>query len=346
MTGYQESKIHLLASFCILALLLVSFGTPRAHAETTPTQVGLSISPPTYELTANPGDNLTEAIRLSNLSSDTVTYESAVEDFKVGGTEGQVTLSPDDSANAFSKWFNVTPKQITLNPRESRSVNFTISSPVTAEPGSHFASLLFQPKVVATSRGATGAQVIQRVGALILLNIKGSSTEKATLENFSTKTYVGEWDQVLGSDNKTSITVPKNELLENEHAASYFSTGPIGFQLLFKNEGNVHIKPTGTISIYNLFNQKVAEFPIDGRNVFPQGERRITAIWPESKLWGGYYRAHLFTVYGSKNLSLTAETHFFAFPSTPLWIIIGSLVILILVRKRLVAAIRVLVKGS
>ena len=308
--------------------------------------VGLSISPPTYELTANPGDHLLEAIRLSNQSSDTVTYESAVEDFKVDGTEGQVTLSPDDSAASFSKWFSVSPTEVTLRPRESRSVSFAINTPNSAEPGGHFASLLFQPRVVATNRTATGAQVVQRVGALVLLTVKGASKEQATLESFTTKTYVGEWDQVTGSDGKTSITVPKNEMLESEKATRFFESGPIGFQLLFKNEGNVHIKPTGTISIYNIFNRKVAEFPIDSRNVFPQGERRITAIWPEKQLWGGYYRAHLFSVYGSKNESLTSESYFFAYPSTPLWIIVGSLILFILLRKRLAAAIRVLIKGS
>ena len=318
---------------------------PTGAADSAAT-VGLSISPPTYELTANPGDRLSEAIRLSNQSSDTVTYESAVEDFKVDGTEGQVTLSPDDSATAFSKWFSVSPAQITLKPRESRSVSFTIIAPNTAEPGGHFASLLFQPRVVATNQSVTGAQVVQRVGALILLTVKGASKEQATLESFTTKTYAGEWDQVTGSDGKSSITVPKNEVLESEKSTRFFNSGPIGFQLLFKNEGNIHIKPTGTISIYNIFNRKVAEFPIDSRNVFPQGERRITAIWPEKQLWGGYYRAHLFSVYGSKNESMTAESYFFAFPSTPLWIAIGAIFLLILLRKRLAAAIRVLVKGS
>ena len=307
--------------------------------------LGLTISPPYFELTANPGDNLQESIKVTNLSSDVVRYKAFVQDFKVEGTEGVVTLEDDTGSASFSKWVTVLPAEFELNPKETRVVNYSILAPANAEPGGHFASVLFQPVSIAKET-STGAQTIQQVGALVLLNIKGNSKEGGSVEKFNSKTYNGSWEEALGSDGKTKILIAKEEDLPSEKQSKFFNNGPLAFDLLIKNSGNVHFKPVGFVTIYNIFGKQVAKLAIDPRNVFPGGERRITVIWSKKGLWGGYYRAQVLALYGSQNQSLTAETTFFAFPTTiGIGILIG-LLLLILARKRLAAAFRILVKGG
>jgi hypothetical protein len=322
---------------CLLALV--------AHAA-EPSSVGLTVSPPTFELSANPGDVLDNTVRIINESTDAITFEAAVEDFTVTGTEGTVSVNPDASPNAFSKWFSFGQKEFRLESKQSVLVPYRIQVPQNAEPGGHFASVLFRPKSSA-SPGATGARVVQRVGSLILMRVSGDINEDGRIEKFVPKTFVGEWDEVTGSDGKTKILVAKNEKLDSEQQRRWFERGPVAFDLLVKNNGNVHFKPTGTVTISNLFGRKVATLALDPRNVFPGGERRTTVIWPESRrLWGGFYRAEVTAIYGSQNQVITASANFFGFPKLVIGLILLLLLLLGLLRRRLWKAVRVLIKGS
>lgn len=308
-----------------------------------PATLGLTVSPPSFDLAANPGDVIENTVRITNQSLDTVTFEASVQDFKVDGTEGSVTVQ-ENNPNAFSNWFRFAQTQYRLAPKDSAEVAFTIRVPKGAEPGGHFASVLFQPKVVAAS-SETGAKVIQRVGSLVLMKVSGNVIEDGKISKFNPKNFVGSWDEIAASDGKTKILVAKDEKLGDERAKYFFSGGPVAFDVLFKNSGNVHFKPTGNVSIYNIFGKKVDQLALDPRNVFPGGERRITVIWPKKSLWGGFYRAQVASVYGSKNTVLTAETMFWAFPAPVLIAILVILILGFLVRHRLRRALRILIEG-
>lgn len=342
----KSRKMRLILALIAGAGALALFGLMAAPAQgKDPVSVGLTISPPSYELSANPGDVLNDAIRITNDSPDPITFEMSVEDFKVEGTEGNVAVAPEDNnPNAFSKWFKFSVTQFRLSPKESTTAAFRIEVPKTAEPGGHFASVLFRPTVTSSSTN-TGAKVVQRVGSLILMKVSGAVVEAGKIEKLSAKSFVGTWDEVTGTDGKTKILVAKDEKLGEEKSGWWFDHGPIALDLLIKNEGNVHFKPAGTVSIYNIFGKKIAQLNIDPRNVFPGGLRRTTVIWPQKSLWGGYYRAQVAAVYGSEHKVLTAETVFWAFPKKVLIIAIIVLVLLILLRRRLFVALSVLIKG-
>lgn len=323
-----------------------SANAPKVFESNDNPSTGLTISPPTYELTANPGDILENYVKLIGKSDNTVTYEATVEDFRVEGQEGSVQLTGDDAnPNAFSKWFTVEPKTITLSPRETKTVKFTIKVPENGEPGGHFASVLFQPKSIETQSG-TGAQVLQKIGALVLLNVSGAFTESGKVQKFESKNFIGTYETIIDDEAKTTTYSPRNEEFHKESKKTYFNEGPVAFDLVVKNEGNVHFRPKGTVTIYNIFGKKVDELQIEPRNVFPNGgERRITILWPKKNLWGGRYTAKVVALYGSKNQTLTAETSFWAFPSTAAIVIVVVLAVVILLRKRIIKAIKVIAKG-
>ncbi len=334
-----------LAAISMLAGLVLVPEMVKAANPPAPSSLGLTVSPPSYELSANPGDVIEDQIRITNESASAVTFEVEVQDFKVEGTEGSVDVANDSTPSSASKWFSFPKALFKLNSKESTFVAFKITVPKSAEPGGHFSSILFRPKVVADST-STGAKVIQRVGSLILMRVSGDIKENGAISKLSTKTFVGQWNEVIGSDGKTKILVANEEKLDEERPRWWFSQGPVAFDVSFKNSGNVHFKPAGTLTIYNMFGRKVETLTLDARNVFPSGERRITVIWPQKSLWGFWYKAQVAAVYGSQNKVLTAETHFIGFPFALFIAIVVIFFLLILVRKRLGRAFGILVRGQ
>jgi hypothetical protein len=80
-----------------------------------------------------------------------------------------------------------------------------------------------------------------------------------------------------------------------------------------KNEGNVHFKPTGTITISDFMGNKVATIPVDSKNVLPGAVRKMEATWDTGWLFG-QYSATLSLVYGKDRQVITASTAFWGFP--------------------------------
>ncbi|MFI5240426.1 MAG: hypothetical protein ACHQUB_01835 [Candidatus Saccharimonadia bacterium] len=332
-------RIFSLSSFVLIATL----GWQTTLAD-SPNTLGITVSPPTYDMSANPGDSLQNTIRVTNDSDGSVTLAVSAQDFVVEGTEGSVTVTDTTGPTTFSSWFSFSQKQVTLAAKSSALVPFTINVPANAEPGGHFATVLFNP-IVSTSTTSTGASIIQRVGSLVLMKVSGDIVESGSIEKFNAKSFVGSWETVTGTDGKTQIYIANAEDLTKEHPQSYFDHGPVAFDVLFKNTGNVHFKPTGTLTIYNIFGSKVDQIALDPLNVFPGGERRVTVIWTKKSLWGGYYRAQIDAVYGSQNKILTAETVFWVFPWLVLLIILLLVILIVVLHRRFYEAAKVLIKG-
>jgi hypothetical protein len=304
----------------------------------------LSISPVTFELNANPGDTLTNEIKVTNLSDANLELDTHVENISGASEQGQVQLTEEETQFSLSSWVTTSPSTLTLAPKEVKTVNYTIKVPKNAEPGGHYGSILVGT-IASDKLNTTGAAVAQRVGSLLLVRVSGDAKELAQVNRFQTKTFSGTFDGIATTDNK-KIFVSRDENFSQETHKTYYQNGPIAFDLLIQNRGNIHVKPAGFVSIYNIFNKKIADLPIDSRNVFPGGQRRITVIWPKKQLWGVYYRAQFAAVYGDTHQPLTASTTFWAFP---LWAAITLLVLLVIffiLRKRLSKAIRILMRGE
>ncbi len=308
-----KSKI---SSIFLFVCLLSLFSVKNIFAQAS----SLTIIPPKFELFGNPGDRVSDKIRVRNDSSTPQTYTILIEDFTTSGEEGHVVLEEGENVTSFSlaKWIEVSSKDVILQPNEEKAIDFTISIPKDSEPGGHYASVLFQTSTDAQIEGA-GAKVAQRVGSLILLRVSGNVIEKANLEEFST--------------------------------AKFYQNPPIEFLVRIKNESNTHIIPEGTIVITNLFGKKVAELPLDGRNVLPGAVRKMTTVWNESKLVG-MYTATMIATYGQQKLPLTAATKFTVMPTGILitsiiatFTVIGLIVTLIVGRKRLAKILSIIFKG-
>jgi hypothetical protein len=265
--------------FAVLLGVTASFALPVAvHAED---KLGLSISPPTFEFSANPGDSISNSIRVENISDQQLPVSVDVRNFSALGEEGEVNLSKDDNSYSLSSWIKISPSTATIAPKESKTFDYTISVPTNAQPGGRFGSVVFStsPKKVA---GGTGVSIGQEVGSLIFLKIAGDVHESAQIVSFGAGGKVHEY-------------------------------GPVTFEARVKDAGNVQFKPRGTITITNIFGKTVETIPVDSRNVLPGAIRKMDAKWNHKWLFGPY-TATTSMVYGSKGQIITASTSFWGFP--------------------------------
>lgn len=298
----------------LIAIIFELVLTKGVFAQAT----GISISPLTFELTANPGDTLTNTLKVYNPTDTVISLKMEVEDFKPIGETGQVIVTPEEEIiYSLKRWVKTTPTEFTLEPKEQKFVDFTISVPENAEPGGKYGSVLASTTATIGEK-VSGAAIAQKVGALLLLTVAGEVKESLVVKEFI--------------------------------APSFLEYGPVPFAIRFENKGTVHVRPRGFVTITNIFGKKVADVEFPQSNVIPGSVRKIETKWDNKWLFGKY-TAMLVGSYGTANLPFNPPVLvFWAFP----WkIALGVFLVLVLIlaffyktRKRWQLALRILLKGE
>jgi hypothetical protein len=287
-----------IASFITLSVL------PKfIQAQTDNIGQSLEISPPSQDVTANPGETILVKAKVRNTTAKALPINVRIEDFIASGNEGQVALT-EKGPWAVSTWTSVAPSQFTLNPGESKEVTGSISVPRAGAGGGRYGSFVFS---VAAPAGQPGvAAVSQEVASLFLVNISGPKEEKIAISSFS--------------------------------APSFMEFGPVPFTVTYKNTGNVHLKPVGEIGISNIVGGKSADIAVDGVNVFPGADRVVKTNWNQKILIGKYTATAVIYTGSSKNDTMVATTTFTVFPIRFAAIGLLLIVVLYLLRKRIAKA--------
>lgn len=286
----------------LAAILFMAALIGAAVAQDQPSQVTISVSPPTFELSANPGDQLNNSFRIVNGTDSELSLSTAVKNFTAEGEEGAVNLTDDETGFSLASWISVNPQTAVLPARGSQTFAFTIDVPADAEPGGHFGSVIVSTNPVQID--ATGAAVSQEAGPLILLSVAGEVNQAGNIVSFaSTK---GTWEK-----------------------------GPIVLETRINNEGNVHFKPSGTIAIKNMFGNEVTRINLEERNVLPGTTRKLVNEWGPG-FTVGRFTADLSAVFGPEQNVDTASTTFIIFPYKVIVpVLIGAILVLwLLIRGR------------
>ena len=144
----------------------------------------ITISPLTFELTANPGEQINNKIKVINSGPQPIFVRMEVEDFTAVGESGGVVIQ-DQENDSFSlaKWVTMNESEFTLLPAEQKIIDFSINVPLEGEPGGHYGSILAvasPPDVIAGG----GSGVSQKVGSLLLLSVAGEVKENLVVEEF------------------------------------------------------------------------------------------------------------------------------------------------------------------
>ncbi len=266
----------------------------------------LTVSPAVIDYDADPGKTISGKIKIFNDSGATFTYDVTTQRFQAGGETGEpeiITEGTDNVVNDLKDWINFNgEKRVTLDAGQSKEFTYEITVPQNAEPGGHYAVAFFTHS--SGIEGESGLGLGAKLGVLFLVNVSGDINESSSFLNFTTK-------------------------------KSFISHLPAEFVLRIKNEGTVHFRPKGNITITNIFGNEVAKIPANTNKnaILPNSIRRLDSWWikdkeavqdngfvsglsNEWKNFGiGYYKATAYVTWGSKNTEFAPmSVSFWVFP--------------------------------
>ena len=282
-------------------------------------QNSIAISPLTFEITANPGDVITNAVRVFNPGQEPITVVMHVEDFAPSGETGQAVVEAHQTSTySIASWTTIENPEVTLGPGEQAVINHTIRVPFNAEPGGHYGALTAEARGGAAA--GSGTAISQKVASLLLVAVAGDVKEELVISDFS-----GPGGIVLDAS-------------------------AVKFASRFENRGSVHLKPRGFVTVTDTFGRELATVALDQKNVLPQSRRLIETTWQPEGLVFGRMRAQLTAIYGSANEPVAASVDFWVIPIKVIGPPLGGLILLLafvlFFRKRLKLALGVLIRGG
>ncbi len=214
---------RLISTLVTLALLAVStVATARAAT------IDVSITPLTRDLSAKPGETITGTLDLTNLSNRSQTYVPLARNFTADpDSDGdRPKILPSDETEGptdLADWIEFALPSVTIAPSATAAVAYRIVVPPDAEPGGHY-GVVFATASSAGEPSGSGVTLSGSVGSLILLTVSGDVTVD------------GSARQLVAVD---SGGTPRR----------IFEAPPIHLKLTLRNDGNVHLIPTGTLTV-------------------------------------------------------------------------------------------------
>ncbi len=249
----RQVKMGIVATFGSIALFFASFMYVQA----------LTISPARIEISGDPGQVLKGEYVLVNEQNEPKTFYPSFENFEAQGETGSPNFVM--SNYGLATWIR-SEKKITLQPRETRKLQYTISIPTKAEPGGHFAAIFWGTTDPNASESDKQVTIGAKIGVVILLRVNGDVEEGGGVVDFR---VVGDEQQV---DGETKRPVKR-----------FYSSVPVDFEYRFYNSGADRLKPEGTITVSNLLTLGISKSVLDANhqegNILPQSYRRFYPYW-------------------------------------------------------------------
>jgi hypothetical protein len=367
-------KKNALIIFILLIFFCLGISVIKAQQSVSP---HLAVFPEKFELKLQRGQHLEDEIVISNKSNVALPINTRVLNFTAEEQTGTIQFYGGDAEGqgideiSFNprKWITLKKPNFILDPGENEKVNVSIDTPQNAEPGGHYAVILFEPELPSFYFKEGQPRAIPVIGVLFLLsvNVEGLNRigEQMTVVEFGIpeKFHLKKLENLLAN---LSGAITEARAAEKE-SMTIVETGNLPFTLRIKNSDIYHIKPEGKLEIFNSSGKKVGEteikettilpgktrnFPVEFRTELPKKlERylpRLISSFISKNLLVGKYQASLLLTTGSDTMEKSIE--FWVFP----WkIILSTVVVLCLLtlfvvkyRKRITAAILVLFWGK
>jgi hypothetical protein len=267
------------------------------------------VSPARQQITINPGEGSTFAVKFYNLSEIPLSGVVYVSDFVVDSTDGSPRIvENNDQANpkySASKWVTLSQEQITIAANDRAIITGSLSVPAEARPGGRYITVYFEPTIgtptsVGNDGGATG--VSPRIASLLYIRVNGPISENAIISSLFTK--------------------------------SFYEYGPIEVTANIINNGDYHIRPRGVFTLTNAVGGIVEQSSLKEANIFPEAMRVFSTTIGE-KWMMGRYKIALSAVYGEKGRIMERAVYIWVFPWRVALIVLLALIILGILVKTL-----------
>ena len=305
--------IKIFTAFILAALFLPAL----SYAQSTDA-TALTITPPFFELNVSPGDSWSSAIKVVNANASDLRVHAAVMGFAASDDQGHGNFIPlselADDGDALANWITVSDSSVNVLRGGAADVPFSIAVPQNASPGGHYGAILIGTGSSGGQPGVSQVGVSSFISALIFVRVAGDVTESAEIREFSTD-------------------------------KSYYQTPDVRFAVRMQNTGNVHVRPVGTIQIYNAFGKERGRISINGNGnlgyVLPSSSREFNVEWrgTPSLLDIGPYTAVVSLAYGENGKESVSQTvEFWILPINQILevlfgVLVAALILLFIVRR-------------
>ncbi len=288
----------------IIIFLTVNFFIFPLKSEAQVPGEGLTISPPLFELTINPGQTTDQTIKITNPTEKLMEVYPLMMNFRAKGEGGEPDFysANDQEANfSLAHWIKYSQTKLALTPEQVVNFNYQIQVPKDAEPGGHYGVVFFATEPPELEEDVSKVAIASMIGSLVLIKVPGDIIEEGNLEEFTSKKF-------------------------------YFKP-PVNFIIKIANSGNVHFKPQGEITIKNWQGKVLDKVVVNETkgNVLPESIRKFEEQWAQSSpFWKtpiGKFSADLKIVYGDSEKTFTDKLVFWIIP----WWIIGAAIVIIVV---------------
>jgi hypothetical protein len=295
----------------------------------------LAVSPATFDLTAKPGDRITQKFRIRNNSDAPVNLDIKLNKLEINPDSHQPVPTPIEADDPFASWIHLDVASVSAKPKEWTDVQYEINVPSNAAFGYYYAFRISPSKDEADS--GIGTQVRTEVVLPLLLTVGNQAMNaKGQIDDFSTK-------------------------------QNLYQFMPVNFETTVSNVGNVYIHPKGNIFIESG-GKDVAVLEVNPQSgaVLPGASKKFESNWTggffeyqpviedgQPKMddkgnqvksfkinWNkvtdlriGKYVANLVLVYddGHKDVSLQSSVSFWVIPYVPILIILGIILLMFLI---------------
>lgn len=294
------TPLLLFASFLFFSS--TSFAYEKTKIDLVP-QNDFVVEPGKTEIFINPGETVTKNITITSRIDKEVKFKLNTEDM-MGTNDSQSPIKLlGDEVGPYSVKNFIKPEitEFSLSLGEKIVIPVEVSVPIDAEPRGFYGALIVsnEPDVLENGQEG-GARLVSRIGALFLIRINGEGIESGTLEDF----------KIIG---------PKK---------AFYEKNPSGFEISFKNDGNVHLVPYGKITVTNLLGKDVSVIPVDAYFSLPDSIRYREVFW-EKGIGLGRYKANLSLFPGFGNENQEGSVSFWVIPWKILAVTFVGLVIII-----------------
>ena len=273
----MNNKLLLTSTNLFLIFIIISgfLFAPFIRAQ-EPITLGVKVNPQIFELDVWAGEKITKKIDLGNLSNVPIPIEVRMTDFTAEENSGEMIFDEalQDPSIASRKWFQIENSNFILETNGTREVQFTISVPENAEPGGHYATMLFEPRLPSFYFEEGQVRNIPVIGVLFLISVKTLSLETNTQQKLETVEFsLLDKERMVGLENFISRFMTAMVKVN----VNIVETSPSMFVLKIKNNDIYHIKPSGRVLIYDFFGENIAKVDIPKRTILP-GKVRVFPI--------------------------------------------------------------------
>lgn len=258
----------------VIGWLLLLGGTNTAFAyevqfiEDTPVKEDFVLGPGKTDLVLDPGDKTTKQLTVTNRLGKDTKFKIEIEDFAGSYDTDQTVKLFGDAEGPYSMKDYIHPEiyEFSLKHGERIILPIEIEIPKDSESGGLYASVLVStvPSEEEVEKNKGQTKLISRLGTLFFVRVSGDVYESGFLQDFKV----------------------------SDVSKRFYEKGPIPFEIMFKNEGNIHVMPSGKIEITNLLGKKVAELEVDSYFSMPNSVRKRVISWDRENLFG-FYTARL-----------------------------------------------------